>query len=74
MRPLTILVDMDDTIECMLKTWVKWLNRKYDRNVDPKDVTNWDMRVAFPGLTYDDMGTVIGEREFWEEVEPMKDA
>ncbi len=50
MNRLTILVDLDDVLNNQNEVWVDTLNRRYGRDVAFEDVTEWDMRLAFPGL------------------------
>ncbi len=50
MRQLTILLDLDDVLNNQNEVWVDVLNQKYGRNVTVEDITDWDMRLAFPGL------------------------
>jgi len=71
---LTILVDMDDTIEQLLQTWVRKLNEKYDRNVDYEDILSWDIDDAYPGLTKEQVFSVPFEPGFWKTVEPIPGA
>lgn len=51
MKRLTILLDLDDVLNNQNEVWVSTLNKKYGRNVAAKDITDWDMRLAFPGLS-----------------------
>jgi len=37
---MTILIDMDDTIEMLLKAWVSGVNRKYHRSVSYEEVSS----------------------------------
>ncbi len=71
---MTILVDMDDTIEQLLKAWIDAVNLRYDRAVDRGDVTEWDVSAAFPGLTRDEVFSVLTQPGFWKKVEPMPGA
>lgn len=74
MKQLTILVDMDDTIELLMDAWLKWLNSKFHRNVQLADVTNWDVSLAFPGLTHEQVYDILLEDDFWDTVQPMPGA
>ena len=51
MRHLTILVDMDDTIENLAEAWVAYLNARHQTSTDLSDITDWDISKAFPTLT-----------------------
>ena len=71
---MTILIDMDDTIESLLKAWVSGVNRKYGRSVSHEDVGSWDVSTAFPGLTHEQVYAVPLEKGFWKTVEPIPGA
>ena len=51
MKKLTILIDMDDTLEDLLGAWVSYLNTQYGTNVHKEDIRQWDISVAFPSLS-----------------------
>lgn len=55
MKKLTILLDLDDVLNNQNEVWVKTLNKKYGRNVSVKDIVDWDMRLAFPGLSDEEL-------------------
>lgn len=71
---ITILIDIDDTIEYLCKSWCKWLNEKYGTNVEYEDVTSWDVSSFFPSLTKDQVFEPLHDADFWKLVEPMPDA
>lgn len=50
MKKLTILVDMDDTIENLCETWVAFLNETHGTTVHTDDIHDWDMTKAFPTI------------------------
>ncbi len=71
---MTILVDMDDTIEQLLKAWVNRANEKFGRNVSLDEITAWNVAAPYPGLTREQIYGVIYEPGFWSGVEPMPGA
>jgi len=71
---MTILVDMDDTIEQLLKAWVKRANEKCGRNVTLDEITGWNVAAPYSGLTRKQIYDVTYEKGFWESVEPMPGA
>lgn len=71
---MTILVDMDDTIEQLLKTWVQRANEKYRRNVSLDEITDWNVAAPYPGVTKKEIYGVTYEPGFWRAVEPMPGA
>lgn len=71
---MRILVDMDDTIEQLLKAWVSWVNARHGRSVALYDITDWDVTKAYPGLTQEEVYGVMCDEAFWLTVEPMPGA
>lgn len=74
MNKLTILVDMDDTIENLCEVWVDYLNETYGTNVSLSDVTQWDMTKVFPMLTRNEIFDVLTEDSLWERITPLPGA
>lgn len=74
MNKLTILVDMDDTIENLCEVWVDYLNEIYGTNVSLTDVTQWDMTKVFPTLNRHEIFDVLAEETLWERVKPLPGA
>lgn len=50
MKNLTVLVDMDDTIEGLLTAWVDYLNTHHGTSVKKDNVTEWDVSLFFPEI------------------------
>lgn len=73
-RKLTILVDMDDTIEQLLDAWVNYINKKYNLDVKLDDIHEFDLSVAFPTLTIEQIRDVLMEENLWKTVKPMPNA
>ena len=71
---MIILVDMDDTIEQLLKRWVARANEKYGQNITPDQITSWDVSEPYPGLNKKEIYSVTYEPGFWSGVEPMPGA
>lgn len=71
---MIILVDMDDTIEHLLKAWVNGVNEKYGRYVSCDEIVSWDVSAAFPGLTHEQVYEIPMKPGFWKTVEPIEDA
>ena len=74
MRKLTLLVDMDDTLEDLLPAWVAWINKENGRSVDWQSITEWDMHKAFPDLSDDQIYSMLSLPEFWDTVRPKEGA
>ena len=71
---ITLLVDMDDTIENLLPAWAEWLNKKHGTSIKADDITGWDVQKFFPSLSRDDVYAPLYEDEFWGTVQPKEDA
>lgn len=71
---MTILVDMDDTIEQLLEAWVKRANEKYHRNVSVDEITGWNVSAPYTGISREEIYGVIYEPGFWAGVKPMPGA
>ncbi len=71
---MTILVDMDDTIEQMLKAWLDGANKKYGRNVACEESVSWDVSAAYPGLTREQIYDIPRQPGFWKTVDPVPGA
>lgn len=74
MRHLTILVDMDDTVENLAEAWVAYLNTQHQTSTSLSDVTDWDISKAFPTLTREQVYAPLFEDAFWSCVKPIKGA
>ena len=71
---MVILVDMDDTIEQLLKAWVRRANEKYGRRVTLDEITDWNVAAPYTGITKKEISAVTYEPGFWCGVEPMPGA
>ena len=71
MKKLTILVDMDDTIENLLSVWVAYLNERYGLRVKTDDVRDWDLSLAYPSLTSKQVYSPLYADEMWRRIEPL---
>lgn len=73
-QDFVIACDMDDTIEYLLPAWISWLNNNYGYNVNYHEVTDWRVKLSFPGLTDEQVMQPLYLEEFWKTVKPMEDA
>lgn len=71
MKTLTILVDMDDTLENLGEKWIEYLNDKYGTSVQYWDVRDWDMSKAFPTLSRAQVYEPLFEEALWERLTPL---
>lgn len=71
---MTILIDMDDTIEYLLVEWLDMLNEQFGTHVTEDDIHEYDLTVAFPCLSPDDVYAPLFTKELWERVKPVPGA
>lgn len=71
---MTILVDMDDTIEKLLEAWVNRANEKYHRNVSLDEITDWNVSAPYSGISKEEIYGVIYEPGFWTGIKPIPGA
>lgn len=71
---MIILIDMDDTMEQLLKAWLKRVNEKYNKNVQYEEIKSWDVSAPYDGLTREQVYGVMQEPDFWGTVEPVEGA
>lgn len=71
---MTILVDMDDTIEGLMDSWLDFIHKKHGIELRSEDIKEWDMRKAFPTLTSDEIFAPLFEERMWQNVKPFRDA
>jgi len=71
---MIILVDMDDTIEQLLKTWIDRANERFGRHVTLDEVTDWNVAAPFPGIEKQEIYHLTYEPGFWSSIEPMPGA
>lgn len=74
MSHLKILFDADDVAENLVQDWIHILNKRYGTSVSLDDVTDWDISVAFPTLTKQQIYGVLQEDEVWANLTPMPGA
>ena len=70
----TILSDVDGVLEDLVSPWVQALNIKYDRNVSPSDIIEWDITKFFPGLSKTQVFSPLHKEQFWKDLQPYEDA
>lgn len=72
---MRIFIDMDDICVDLLSEWLVTLNQY--SGVVPKtteDIVNWDMKLAYPTLTSNQIYSPLYDAEMWKRVKPVKDA
>lgn len=74
MKHLTVLVDMDDTIENLTSAWVDYLNARHGAVVNVSDISDWDFTKAFPSLRKEEVYAPLFEDSFWDWVKPIDGA
>lgn len=74
MKKLTVLIDMDDTIENLCEVWVEYLNELYGTNVHLNDIKEWDMTKAFPTIDSQKIYKPLYDERLWKRVTPLPGA
>lgn len=74
MKSLTVLVDMDDTIENLLSAWVDTINEEHGTSVEVDDIRYWDLSIAFPTLDWQSVYAPLLRDDFWMRVKPIDGA
>lgn len=70
----TILIDMDGTIEDLVGAWTEYLNSLYHTNVTTEDIKDYNMRLAYPTLTEEQILAPLSTVELWRSVQPIHGA
>lgn len=71
---MRILIDMDDVMEQLLVGWVTYLNARYGTNSAVSDVKHWNVSLAFPTLTHEQVYAAPLDDAMWDLVPPMPGA
>ena len=71
---IIICVDMDDTIENLIETWINEINIKYKKHYSICDVSDWDLRKDFPDLTEEQIFKVLHDKKIYDKVSAYLDA
>ena len=71
---MIILVDMDDVLECLLEAWLEYNNKKFNKDVKPDDIWEWDLSKAYPGHTKEEVYSAELDEGIWKTVKPMPGA
>lgn len=74
MRKLTVLVDLDDTLEMLGEAWCEYLNARHGLSVAYEDLNQWDVASVFSTITREQVFAPLLEDEFWEYVKPIDGA
>lgn len=74
MKSLTVLIDMDDTIEGLLDAWVNYLNNLYGTHIHPSEVGQWDISKSFPMLDKEQVYAPLYSDDLWRCVKPINGA
>ena len=69
-----VLVDLDDVLWDLLTPWVSEINRIYKTEVDPQQITDWNMSLFFPKLSRNQIYSPLFQGDFWKKVQPNLDS
>lgn len=73
-RELTILVDMDDTLENLSEIWISSLNESHGTTVCVDDIREWDMTKSFPTIEGSQVYAPLFDENMWKRVTPLPGA
>lgn len=62
---MEIFIDFDDTITQSVENVVRIVNKRYNLNVDYKDVCDWNWQDVYPTIPSSQISSVFGEKEFF---------
>lgn len=68
---MVVVFDMDDVLVNLNEAWISNLNSTYNLKVKHEDICEWDMKVAFPTLTEEQLYGCLHDKEFWKSVKPL---
>lgn len=71
---MTILVDMDDVLEQLAVAWIEYVNEHFGTSVSIQDTHAWDLSLAFPTLTKEQVYSAELDDALWSRVKPMPGA
>lgn len=71
---MRILVDMDDVLEQLVPGWVAYINERFGTQTRAEDVRDWNMALAFPTLTHEQVYSAVLDDALWDYVKPMPGA
>ena len=70
-RKMTILVDMDCTMVDTLDAWTDELALRYRVVRHKEDITDWDLKKAYPMLSDEQIFAPLYTKSMWQRVRPM---
>lgn len=71
---MKIAFDADGVLVDLMSIWTKCLNEHFGTNVQPEDVVDWDIQLAFPTLTNNQIYAPFNHDEFWNDLQPIAGA
>ena len=74
MKQLRILVDFDEVLDNLLEKWVAYLNKKYNKDANFRDLKIWDLTGIFPTLTSEEVNRPLYDNALWESLSPRPDS
>lgn len=70
----TILVDIDGVVANLLPAWVEIYNQRYNDDLRPGDITQWNMTQFVKPECGKDIYKILFEEELYEQVDPIPGA
>jgi 5'(3')-deoxyribonucleotidase len=69
-----IIIDLDDTLYDLCTPWIKYLNETTGKNIQPFEITNWNMSTYYPELSKTELYRPLNDCMVWPEVEVFENA
>lgn len=63
---MNIYIDFDDTITRSVENVVRIINKRYNKNVNWRDIQEWDFSDVYPDIPIKEIVKVFGEQEFFD--------
>ena len=57
---MNIYLDFDDTITQSIENVVRIVNKRYNKNINPKDIGEWDFSDVYPDIPLQDIINIFG--------------
>lgn len=70
---LTIAFDLDSTLCDLLEAWLKAYNEKFDDNLKPEDIADWNIKKFVKDEAKKEIFKIINSEGFYKNVKPIEE-
>lgn len=71
---MNLFLDIDEVLLDTIDTVVQILNKRYNKNINPKDIKEWSFKDQFPMLHKGELETLFESDEFFKLIQYKEDA